>query len=65
MSDGLKFLTLGGSEEVIVGNDYAATIGMTNYTYIGTETSLNMGLTNDIKVSQFSVEAGQKFEGPM
>ena len=63
MSDGLKFLTLGGCEEVIVGNEYAATIGMTNYTYIGTETSFNLGLTNDIKVgANFSVEAGQKFE---
>ena len=63
MSDGLKFLTCGGCEELIVGNDYAATIGMTNYTYIGTETTLNLGLTNDINLgAKFSIEGGHKFE---
>ena len=63
MSDGLKFLTLGGCEEVIVGNDYAATIGMTSYTYIGSETSINVGLENTIKLGgEFAYAYGSKCE---
>ena len=63
MSDGLKFLTVGGSEELIVGNDYAATIGMTNYAYIGSETTINVGLENSIKLGgEFAYAYGSKFE---
>ena len=60
---GLTFLTIGGSEELIVGNDYAATVGMTNYTYIGTENTVNVGLENSVKVGgEFAYAYGSKVE---
>ena len=63
MSDGLQFLTLGGSEEVIVGNDYAATIGMTNYTYVGSLTEVLAGVEYDMKLGgTFACEYGSKME---
>lgn len=63
MSDGLQFLTLGGSEEVIVGNDYCATIGMTNYTYVGSLTEVLVGVENDMKLGgTFACEYGSKME---
>lgn len=63
MSDGLQFLTLGGSEEVIVGNEYCATIGMTNYTYVGLRTEVMAGVNYDMRLGgAFACEYGAKYE---
>jgi hypothetical protein len=63
MSDGLQFLTLGGSEEVIVGNEYCATLGMTNYTYVGSLTEVLAGVEYDMKLGgTFACEYGTKME---